>query len=54
MSDRLNLALRSVSDSASKPSDSANDALHLIGGANGEGTVTMVKDGVATQVTGLR
>ena len=26
MSDRLNLALRSVSDSASKPSDAANDA----------------------------
>ncbi len=54
MSDRLNLALRSVSDSASKPSDAANDAVHLIGGPNGEGTVTLVRDGIAKQVTGIR
>ena len=54
MSDRLTLALRSVSDSASKPSDAADDAVHLIGGPNGEGTVTLVRDGIAKQVTGIR
>ncbi len=54
MSDRLNLALRSVSDSASSPSDAENDAVHLIGGPNSEGTVTLVKDGIAKQVTGIR
>ncbi len=54
ISDRLNLALRSVSDSASKPSDAAADAVHLIGGPNGEGTVTLVRDGIAKQVTGIR
>ena len=54
MSDRLTLALRSVSDSASKPSDAADDAVHLIGGLDGQGTVTLVKDGIAKQVTGIR
>ena len=54
MSDRLNLALRSVTDSASQPSDASSDAVHLIGGANGEGTVTVVRNGVAKQVTGIR
>ena len=54
MSDRLNLALRSVTDSASLPSDASSDALHLIGGPNGEGTVTVVRNGVAKQVTGIR
>ena len=54
MSDRLTLALRSVTDSRPLPSDSAGDAVHLVGGANGEGTVTVVKGGVARQVMGIR
>jgi pilus assembly protein CpaB len=54
MSDRLNLALRSVTDSAPKASDAAGDAVHLIGGPNAEGTVTVVRNGVARQVTGIR
>jgi pilus assembly protein CpaB len=54
MSDRLNLALRSVTDSAPKASDAAGDAVHLIGGPNSEGTVTVVRNGVARQVTGIR
>ncbi len=54
MSDRLALALRSVADSAPKASDAAGDAIHLIGGPNGEGTVTVVRNGVSTQVTGIR
>jgi pilus assembly protein CpaB len=54
MSDRLNLALRSVTDSAPKASDAAGDAVHLIGGPNAKGTVTVVRNGVARQVTGIR
>ena len=54
MSDRLTLALRSVTDSRPLPSDAANDAVHLIGGPNGEGTVTVVRGGIAKQVTGIR
>jgi pilus assembly protein CpaB len=53
MSDRLNLALRSVTDSASSPSDATHDAIHLIGGPNSEGTVTVVRNGVSRQVTGI-
>ncbi len=54
MSDRLNLALRSVSDSAPNPADASKDAMNLIGGPNGEGTVTLVKNGISTKVTGVR
>ncbi len=54
MSDRLNLALRSVSDSAPNPADASKDALGLIGGPNGEGTVTLVKNGISKKVTGIR
>ena len=54
MSDRLNLALRSVSNSAPDPTDASKDALNLIGGPNGEGTVTLVKNGIAKKVTGVR
>jgi pilus assembly protein CpaB len=55
MSDRLALALRSISDSTVTPADSANDATHLIaGGGKSNGTVTVVRNGVATQVTGIR
>ena len=54
MSDRLNLALRSVTDSASNPSDAGLDALHLIGGPDAKGTITVVRNGIARQVTGIR
>ena len=54
MSDRLNLALRSVTDSALDPTDASKDALGLIGGPNGEGTVTLVKNGISKKVTGVR
>jgi len=54
MSDRLTLALRSVEDSTPTPADAAADAVDLIGGTKGNGTVTVVKSGVVSQVTGLR
>ncbi len=54
MSDRLNLALRSISDSALDPTDASKDALGLIGGPNGQGTVTLVKNGISKKVTGVR
>jgi len=54
MSDRLNLALRSVSDSSPNAPGTGKDAMNLIGGPNGEGTVTLVKNGIAKQVTGVR
>ena len=54
MSERLNLALRSVADSAPNAAGTGKDAMNLIGGPNGEGTVTLVKNGIATKVTGVR
>ncbi len=54
MSDRLNLALRSISDSRPSPSDAAKDAVHLITGARSNGAVTVVRAGIAQQVTGIR
>jgi pilus assembly protein CpaB len=51
MSDRLNLALRSVADSAPTAAGTGEDAVNLIGGANG--TVTVVKNGIAKQVSGV-
>jgi pilus assembly protein CpaB len=55
ISDRLTLALRSLADSTVTPSDAAGDAAHLVGGGNKRsGTVTVVKNGVAREVTGLR
>ena len=54
MSDRLTLALRSIADAESKPSDAAGDAYHLIGGVKNNGSVTVVRNGVAREVSGLR
>ena len=54
MSDRLALSLRSITDSKINPDDSKDDAYHLIGGPNAEGSVTLVKNGVTKQVMGVR
>ena len=54
MSDRLTLALRSIMDARSDPSDSLNDAVHLIGGTKRNGAVTVVKNGFAREVNGIR
>ena len=54
MSDRLTLALRSVADSNVVPADSAADAIHLIGGTKRNGAITVVKNGVARDVSGIR
>jgi pilus assembly protein CpaB len=54
MSDRLTLALRSIEDAKSGPSDVGGDAVHLIGGTKRNGAVTLVKNGVAHEVSGLR
>jgi pilus assembly protein CpaB len=54
MSDRLTLALRSVADSHSTPTDNSLDAVHLIGGTKRNGAVTVVKNGVARDVSGIR
>jgi hypothetical protein len=54
MSDRLQLALRSISDSTVTPEDAARDATHLVAGDKESGTVTIFRNGVAQQVTGFR
>jgi pilus assembly protein CpaB len=54
MSDHLTLALRSVADSRATPADSAADAIHLIGGTKRNGAVTVVRNGVARDVSGIR
>jgi pilus assembly protein CpaB len=54
MSDRLALALRSIADGRSDPADAAADALHLIGGTKRNGAVTVVKNGVVHDVSGIR
>jgi pilus assembly protein CpaB len=54
MSDRLALALRSITDSTHTAADSAADAVHLIGGTKANGAVTVVKGGVTQQVMGIR
>ena len=54
MSDRLTLALRSLSDSTVTAKDAAGDAVHLIGGTKKNNAVTVVKSGVARDVTGIR
>jgi pilus assembly protein CpaB len=54
LSDRLTLALRSIADSTVTPADSAADAIHLLGGTKRNGAVTIVKNGVAREVSGLR
>jgi pilus assembly protein CpaB len=54
MSDRLTLALRSVADSRPGSPDTGQDAIHLIGGTKRNGAVTVVKNGVAHDVSGIR
>jgi pilus assembly protein CpaB len=54
MSDRLTLSLRSIVDAKPSPSDAASDAVHLLGGTKQNGAVTVVKNGIARQETGLR
>ncbi len=54
MSDHLTLALRSVADSRSGPADAAADAIHLIGGTKRNGAVTVVRNGIARDVSGIR
>lgn len=54
MSDRLTLALRSIADAADKPGVDAPDAIHLIGGTKRNGSVTVVKNGVAREVSGVK
>jgi pilus assembly protein CpaB len=54
ISDHLTLALRSVADSRASPTDSAGDAIHLIGGTKRNGAVTVVRNGVARDVSGIR
>ncbi len=54
MSDRLTLALRSIADSRTAAGDSALDAVHLIGGTKRNGAVTVVRNGVARDVSAIR
>jgi len=54
MAQRMTLALRSIEDSMTSPTDSSFDAVHLIGGTKRDGAVTLIKNGVARQVNGLR
>jgi pilus assembly protein CpaB len=54
MAQRMTLALRSIEDSMSSPLDSAGDAAHLIGGTRTNGAVTVIKNGVAREISGLR
>ena len=54
MSDRLTLALRSIADATDKPGTAGADAVHLIGGTKRNGSVTVVRNGVAKEVTGLK
>jgi pilus assembly protein CpaB len=53
-SEPLTLALRSVADSTVVPADGAADAIHLIGGTKRNGAITIVKNGVARDVSGIR
>ncbi len=52
MSDQLTLSLRSIADTETGPIGA--DAYHLIGGVKKNGGVTVVKNGVAREVTGIR
>lgn len=54
MSDRLNLALRSVADSSPNAPGTGKDAVNLLGGSDGQGSITIVKNGIAKQVTGIQ
>ena len=52
MSDGLTLALRSIRDAAGSALEA--DAIHLIGGTKQNGAVTVVKNGIAREVTGIK
>lgn len=54
MADRLTLALRSIADSRATPADTDLDAVHLISGTKSNGAVTVVKNGVPRDVSGIR
>jgi len=54
MSDHLTLALRSIADAKAPIGDNPNDAVDLIGGTKRNGAVTIVRNGVASDVTGIR
>ncbi|MHA1547948.1 MAG: Flp pilus assembly protein CpaB [Alphaproteobacteria bacterium] len=53
LSERLTLALRSIADS-NEVSDGSLDAHHLISGSRQGGAVTVVKNGIARDVGGIR
>lgn len=53
MSDRLTLALRSIAD-AKAGADDGPDATHLVGGSKRNGAVTVVRNGVPRDVSGIR
>jgi pilus assembly protein CpaB len=54
VAERLMLSLRSIADSNAAPADQDLDAVHLIDGSKRDGVVTVVKSGVAQDVTGVR
>lgn len=54
MADRLTLALRSITDSKATAADTDLDAVHLISGTKANGAVTVVKNGVPRDVSGIR
>lgn len=54
MSERLTLALRSITDSKASPADNDLDAVHLISGTRPNGAVTVVKNGIPRDVAGIR
>lgn len=52
LGDQLTLSLRSIADTNTGPLGA--DAFHLLGGTKKNGAVTVVKNGVAREVTGIR
>ena len=54
MAERLMLSLRSIADSNVSPVDAEADAVYLIDGSRREGVITVVKNGIVRDVTGLR
>jgi pilus assembly protein CpaB len=54
IADTLTLSLRSIQDSQPSEADQELDATYLIDGSRREGVVTVVKSGIARDVSGLR
>ncbi|MBN8997194.1 MAG: Flp pilus assembly protein CpaB [Rhizobiales bacterium] len=55
MSERLTLALRSIADSQSKPTDADQDAVHLIAGSDRKtGIVKVVRNGIVSEQSSIR